>query len=100
AGPTPDQSRVFLRSLDSLTARPLPGTEGAAQLFWSPDGRYLGFAHAGGGGRGKLLKIAVSGGAPHEVVDTGAGGVAWSSQGVILFVCPDRRLYTVSETGG
>jgi eukaryotic-like serine/threonine-protein kinase len=69
-------------------------------LFWSPDGRYLGFAHAGGGGRGKLLKIAVSGGSPHELADTGAGRAAWSSQGVILFVGPDRRLYTVSETGG
>jgi Tol biopolymer transport system component len=100
AGPTPVQSMVFLRSLDSLTARPLPGTEGAAQLFWSPDGRYLGFAHAGSGGRGKLLKIAVSGGSPHELTDTGAGRAAWSPQGVILFVGPDRRLYTISETGG
>ena len=100
AGPTPDQSMVWIRSLDSLTARPLPGTEGAAQLFWSPDGRYLGFAHAGSGGRGKLFKIAVAGGAPHELGDTGAGRAAWSSHGVILFMGPDRRLYTVPENGG
>src|SRR5262245_32667340 len=100
AGPTPDQSMVWVRSLDTLTAKPLPGTEGAAQLFWSPDGRYLGFAHAASGGRGKLFKIAVAGGSAHELGDTGAGRAAWSSNGVILFMGPDRRLSTVPETGG
>jgi eukaryotic-like serine/threonine-protein kinase len=29
--------RLWIRPLDSLQARPLPGTEGAGKLFWSPD---------------------------------------------------------------
>ena len=100
AGPSADRSMVWIRSLDTLNARPLPGTEGAAQLFWSPDGRSLGFAHAGGGGTGKLLSIAVAGGSPHELGETGPGRAAWSSQGVIVFLAPDRRLHKIAETGG
>jgi hypothetical protein len=51
---------IFLRSLDSLTAQPLPGTEGVrSSLFWSPDSRYIGFY-----ADGKLKKINVAGGTP------------------------------------
>ena len=43
--PGPDgQTMLWVRSLDSLDARALPGTEGAAPgPFWSPDSRYLAF---------------------------------------------------------
>ena len=35
---------LWVRSLDALDARPLPGTEGAsAGPFWSPDSRFLAF---------------------------------------------------------
>jgi serine/threonine protein kinase len=34
---------LWIRDLDSLTARALPGTEGASLPFWSPDGKSLGF---------------------------------------------------------
>jgi len=30
-------SAVFLRSIDSLTAKKIAGTEGASRLFWAPD---------------------------------------------------------------
>jgi Tol biopolymer transport system component len=100
AGPSADSAMVWIRSLDSLTARPLPGTEGAAQLFWSPDSRSLGFAHASAGGPGKLYTIAVSGGPPHELANTGPGRAAWSPSGVILFLSAGRRLYQIPETGG
>ena len=54
----PGQASVlWLRSLDSLTARPLPGTEGASFPFWSPDSRFIGF-FAGG----MLKKVTLSGG--------------------------------------
>jgi hypothetical protein len=36
-------SAIWLRSVDSLTAEKLPGTENAIRPFWSPDGRALGF---------------------------------------------------------
>ena len=34
---------LWVRELDSLGARPLPGTEVAAFPFWSPDSRSIGF---------------------------------------------------------
>ena len=44
AGPAPleigaRRRRLWLRSFDSLTAQPLPGTEDSAAPFWSPDSR-------------------------------------------------------------
>jgi len=49
--------QLYLRPMDSLEDRPLAGTEGAANPFFSPDGQWLGF-FAGG----KLKKVSVSGG--------------------------------------
>src|SRR3989441_1452433 len=59
------KSLLWLRSLDSLTMQPLPGTESAAFPFWSPDSRFIGF-FAGG----KLRKIDVSSGPPQTLCDT------------------------------
>ena len=50
--------QLYLRAMDSLEAKPIPGTEGAVNPFFSPDGQWLGF-FAGG----KLKKVSVSGGA-------------------------------------
>lgn len=47
---------LWIRSLGSLTAQPLPGTEEAIKPFWSPDSRYVVFFAAG-----KLKKIDISG---------------------------------------
>src|SRR5260370_6144718 len=34
--------QLYLRAMDSLEARPMPGTEGAVNPFFSPDGQWLG----------------------------------------------------------
>ena len=34
---------LWLRHLDDVEARPIPGTEDAQDPFWSPDGRWIGF---------------------------------------------------------
>jgi eukaryotic-like serine/threonine-protein kinase len=91
-------SRLFVRSLDQLGARPVAGTEGAKQPFWSPDSRSLAY-FAGG----KLLKIALAGGAPVEICDVpDARGGAWSTNGTILFAprVMESGLLRVSENGG
>ena len=49
--------QLATRLLSQATATPLPGTEGAADPFFSPDGQWIGFS-AGG----KLKKISVLGG--------------------------------------
>src|SRR4029078_7088638 len=74
-------SRLWLRSLDSTTAQPLAGTEGATTPFWSPDSRSVAFfADA------NLKRLDIGGGAPLTVT-TGIGsrGGSWSTTGVILF---------------
>jgi len=59
------QNRVWVRSLETLDARPVDGTEGASYLpFWSPDGRFIAFPV-----QGKLKKIEASGGPPLTLCD-------------------------------
>ena len=54
-------SKLWVRPADSIDARALPGTEGAAaapdQLFWSPDSNFIGFV-----AQGRLKKVSVNGG--------------------------------------
>ncbi len=91
------KSLLWVRSLDTLTAQALAGTEGALRPFWSPDSRFLGFF-----ADGKLKKIDVSGGPPITLCDaSGGGGGAWSRDGVIVFSpAPFSALEKVSASGG
>jgi eukaryotic-like serine/threonine-protein kinase len=59
--------RIWIRSLDSLTAQPLPGSEtgpALASLFWSPDSRFIAYQ-----ADGKLKKIDTSGGPVEALCD-------------------------------
>ena len=91
------KTMLWVRSLDSLAARVLPGTEGAGHPFWSADSRTLGF-FAGGG----LQSIDAQGG-PAVVVagSSGDAGGSWNRDGTILFV-PDvtKGVYKVAGAGG
>jgi eukaryotic-like serine/threonine-protein kinase len=89
--------QIYLRAMDSLDARPIPGTEGAINPFFSPDGQWLGFFAAG-----KLQKISLSGGAALTLGNvTQPRGASWSSQGVIGFVPSlDSVVQQVSDAGG
>jgi serine/threonine protein kinase len=86
---------LWVRPLDSLQYRALPGTDGAQLPFWSPDGRFIGFF-----ADGKLRKIAVSGGPAQTLVDSGANanGGAWNRDGLILF--QKGGLSSVAASGG
>ncbi len=84
--------------MDSLEAKPVPGTEGAVNPFFSPDGQWLGF-FAGG----KLKKVSVSGGAALTLCGASATprGASWGSQGMIAFAPTTVGvLRQVSEAGG
>jgi Tol biopolymer transport system component len=76
--------RLWVRPLNSLEARPLPGSESPVNdpFFWSPDSRFLAF-----GAGGTLKKVDVSSGSMQTLCDTEgdiAGG-SWSRDGVIIF---------------
>ena len=43
------QQQIWIRSLDSVSAEPLAGTDGAVSPFWSPDSRFIGFFSPGDG---------------------------------------------------
>jgi len=89
--------QVFLRALNGLEANPVPGTEGAVNPFFSPDGQWLGFF-----ADRKLKKISVSGGAALTLGDAGQSrGASWGSQGMIAFASGDNiGLMQVSDAGG
>ena len=97
------RNRLWVRPLNSATARPLPGTEDARIPFWSPDGRSLGFFATG-----RLLRIDPAGGPPQLIcaasVDTAP---SWGPDDTILFAqTPDAAqqrsggVYRVSARGG
>ena len=88
---------LWIRPLESLDARPIAGTEGGTQPFWSPDSRSVGF-FAGN----KVKKVDLAGGAPQTLCDapTNTGGT-WGPTGVIVFAHgPGDGIYRVATSGG
>jgi Tol biopolymer transport system component len=74
--------RLWIRDLDSKTARMLEGTDGALAPFWSPDGRYVAFFADGG-----LKRVEVESGLIEEILDAayGYGGGVWLPDGHVMF---------------
>ena len=89
--------QLFLRSIDQQTPLPLPGTEGALDPFFSPDGRQIGFF-----ANGVLQRTAVSGGTPETICPApNDRGGAWAEDGSILFTpTTDAPLFRVRAEGG
>jgi Tol biopolymer transport system component len=91
------KKELWVRPLDSLLAKPLPGTADATYPFWSPDSRFVGFF-----ADGKLKKIEVAGGPALSICDApDARGGSWNRDGIILFEPSFRDpIYRVSANGG
>ena len=71
---------IWVQRLDSITAGPVQGTEGANAVFWSPDGQFIGF-WAGG----KMKKIPAEGGTPLPICDLPAlWSATWNQDGIIV----------------
>ena len=67
------QRGLWLRNLDVLDWRRLPGTESAATPFWSPDSRYVGFLVGN-----TLRKVDTTGGPPEIVARIPTAAPLWS----------------------
>jgi serine/threonine protein kinase len=86
---------LWVRALDSLTARQIQGTNEPLLPFWSPDGRYIGFF-----ANGELKKVALSGGPPQTLCAASVmRSGTWNRDGTILFA-NDGNLYRVPDAGG
>jgi len=91
-------TQLFLRSMDNLEILPLPGTEGAAQPFFSTDSEWVGFS-----ADNKLKKVSLAGGVPVTLCDAAGGsGVAatWADNGTILFLDNSGKLNRIPDGGG
>jgi len=89
-------TQLWVRPLDSFSARPLPGTEDAGFAFWSPDSRYLGFF-----AQGKIKRVPVTGGPPQVICDADSfRGASWGRRGVIIFSRVSGGIQSVPASGG
>jgi hypothetical protein len=91
------KSMLYVRSLNTMEARVLNGTEGAQRPFWSPDSRSIGFF-----ADEKLKKIDITGGSALTLCNALATrGGSWNQHGVIIFsTFGDEPISSVSANGG
>ena len=94
---------LYVREFGALEARAVPGTAHAAaptsrNLFFSPDGRSIGYGAPGG----SILSVALDGRPPVRIVERVAPnflGAWWSDDDTVIF-SSFQRLERVSATGG
>jgi Tol biopolymer transport system component len=91
-----ERPRLWLRSLETGSLRPLDGTEGAMFPFWSPDGRSVGFFAAE-----KLNRVDIDTGSVATIgpAIVAAGGT-WGSAQILFPMVPDSPLMTIPAKGG
>lgn len=93
------QRRILVRPLDAMSSAPLPGTEGADSVFWSPDSRHIGFF-----ADGKLKRIEADGKSLQVVCNLSApmdATASWGLDGTIIFSEENSGgIYRVSAAGG
>jgi Tol biopolymer transport system component len=92
--------KLFVRPVDELKAREIPGTEGAADPFFSPDGRTVGFT-SGEGAAFTLKKVSIGGGAPVALakLDGTFQGASWTRADTIVLSFRNT-IATVAAAGG
>jgi len=88
---------LWVRDLDSLEARLLPGTQRVGRMFWSPDSRFVAFGQGN-----QLKKMDITGGPAQTLceISTVVGSGAWNRDGVIIFGSVPGPIRRVPEAGG
>jgi eukaryotic-like serine/threonine-protein kinase len=94
-----EHQQLYVRDFDKFESSALPNTRGLgiSGLFFSPDGRWVGFF-----ARGKVMKLLLSGGSPVAICDSSPFGTAsWSERGEIVFQQEwGNNLWIVSSEAG
>ena len=90
------RTQLWIRSLDSDTARPLDGTEGASKPFWSSDSRSIGFFTTG-----QLKRIDLDGGIVRTLASAPQSrGGTWGTSATILFAAGSAGSLNAVPAGG
>ncbi len=89
-------SQLYVRPLSERDARVIPGTDGAQQPCFSPDGKWIAYFVGT-----TVRKVRTAGGTPVQVGDAGAPsiGISWSASGLII-VAAVPGLVVLPEDGG
>lgn len=89
--------QIYRRRIDSVTAEPVRGSEGGDMPFFSPDGRWLGFA-----ADGQLKRVPIDGGQPIVICDAPEPrGADWADDDTIVFAAGVQTgLSRVPAAGG
>ena len=97
-------TRLYLRDLDAFASVPIAGTEGidAALLFFSPDGRDIGFGRIEAGENWTLNRVPAAGGSPFEIARLPGqlAGAVWRPDGTIVMGVIGAGLVSVPAAGG
>ncbi len=77
--------RMWIQTLGELEPREVKVDAGANRLFWSPDGKHVGYT-AGT----RIMKVSVNGGENQAICDaraglTGGAGAWWGEKGNVIF---------------
>jgi Tol biopolymer transport system component len=89
-------SQIWVRALDGLDTRPVPGSDGGILPFWSPDGQDVGYYVAA-----ELRRTSLATGESQVICATTSMpmGVAWGSNRTIVYGSVSG-LWKVSADGG
>lgn len=91
-------SRLELRRIDAGDSQPLPGTEGATQPAFSPDGLTVAFLKDG-----RIRKLAIDAKSSVSVSEaTNVAGISWGAPDTIIFAQSGASggLFRVASSGG
>jgi Tol biopolymer transport system component len=92
-------ARIWMRPLSSVESTPIAGSDGALSVFWSPDGRSIGFV---AGKAMKRLDLATGTAITICEVPTAIGlSATWSPDGSVLFSSVEGpAIFRVPSAGG
>jgi eukaryotic-like serine/threonine-protein kinase len=90
-------AQLYLRPIDQFEAKPIAGTEGAYQPFFSPDGKWVAFF-----ADDKLKKVSLAGGQPIVLCEArNPVGAVWGSNDAIYFGNQEGGILTqIGAAGG
>ncbi|NIW36442.1 MAG: protein kinase [Gemmatimonadetes bacterium] len=90
--------RLYVRAFDQLSPLPIPDTDGAGTIFFSPDGAWLGFWLDD-----EIRKAPLAGGPAVTIVPEARqffGSATWTEDGYVVYTSELTALAAVPDAGG